>query len=139
MYLTFRKLKYLDGAPMVDNFRHPQPVNNRMIKRVLRELKEESPAWSEIQSFQRNILVYDFVLFYLMYIQLTKKYCRHINRCIQILNKVKKQMERHFKRSSLLYILTFIQSLTSMNSKGPPSIFFFSNILFLPLSFSFLI
>jgi hypothetical protein len=44
MYLTFRKLKYLDGAPMVDNFRHPQPVNNRMIKRVLRELKEESPA-----------------------------------------------------------------------------------------------
>ena len=102
MYLTFRKLKYLDGAPMVDNYRHPQPVNNRMIKRVLRELKEESPAWSEIQSFQRNILVYDFVLFYLMYIQLTKKYCRHINRCIQILNKVKKQMKQRFEVSLLL-------------------------------------
>ena len=43
IYVTFRKLKYLDGAPMVDNYRHPQPVNNRMIKRVLRELKEESP------------------------------------------------------------------------------------------------
>jgi len=41
---AFRKLKYLDGAPMVDNYRHPQPVNNRMIKRVLRELKEESPV-----------------------------------------------------------------------------------------------
>ena len=49
MYPTFRKLKYLDGAPMVDNFRHPQPINNRMIKRVLRELKEPSPTWSRIQ------------------------------------------------------------------------------------------
>jgi len=39
---AFRKLKYADGAPMVDNYRHPQPVNNRVIKRVLRDLRQVS-------------------------------------------------------------------------------------------------
>jgi len=41
---AFRKLKYKDGAPMVDNYRHPQPVNNRVVKRVLRDLKQEPTA-----------------------------------------------------------------------------------------------
>lgn len=30
----FRMLEYQDEAPMVDNFRPPQPINNRIIKRV---------------------------------------------------------------------------------------------------------
>jgi len=41
---AFRTLKYKDGAPMVDNYRHPQPVNNRVVKRVLRDLKQEPTA-----------------------------------------------------------------------------------------------
>ena len=41
---AFRKLKYKDGAPMVDNYRHPQPVNNRVVKRVLRDLKQDATA-----------------------------------------------------------------------------------------------
>jgi len=41
---AFRTLKYKDGAPMVDNYRHPQPVNNRVVKRVLRDLKQEATA-----------------------------------------------------------------------------------------------
>jgi len=31
---AFRGLTYPDGAPMVDNFRPPQPLNNRVVKRV---------------------------------------------------------------------------------------------------------
>jgi len=30
---AFKGLKYPDGAPMVDNYRPPQPVNNRIVKR----------------------------------------------------------------------------------------------------------
>lgn len=41
---AFRTLKYKDGAPMVDNYRHPQPVNNRVVKRVLRDLKQDATA-----------------------------------------------------------------------------------------------
>jgi carbonic anhydrase len=41
---AFRLLKYADGAPMVDNYRHPQPVNNRVVKRVLRDLKQDPTA-----------------------------------------------------------------------------------------------
>merc|ERR1711997_800392 len=41
---AFRTLKYVDGAPMVDNYRHPQPVNNRVVKRVLRDLKQDATA-----------------------------------------------------------------------------------------------
>jgi len=41
---AFRTLKYVDGAPMVDNYRHPQPVNNRVVKRVLRDLKQDPTA-----------------------------------------------------------------------------------------------
>jgi len=31
---AFRYLKYKDNSPMVDNFRPPQPLNNRIVKRV---------------------------------------------------------------------------------------------------------
>jgi len=41
---AFRTLKYADGAPMVDNYRHPQPVNNRVVKRVLRDLLQDPTA-----------------------------------------------------------------------------------------------
>lgn len=32
---AFRGLSYVDGSPMVDNFRPPQPLNNRVVKRIL--------------------------------------------------------------------------------------------------------
>jgi len=32
---AFRGLSYPDSSPMVDNFRPPQPLNNRIVKRVL--------------------------------------------------------------------------------------------------------
>jgi len=32
---AFKGLTYDDGSPMVDNFRPPQPLNNRIVKRVL--------------------------------------------------------------------------------------------------------
>jgi hypothetical protein len=31
---AFRYLNYPDDSPMVDNFRPPQPLNNRIVKRV---------------------------------------------------------------------------------------------------------
>ena len=32
---AFKGLSYNDGSPMVDNFRPPQPLNNRVVKRML--------------------------------------------------------------------------------------------------------